>query len=147
MHTIADVYGKLLFDMLLQDIGEKALFENQEIFLVPIPLSRSRMRERGYNQSELLVNAILRADTSRALQNGSRFLRRKDTTLRQSHTKEKRDRLKNIINSFVVNEKISRRAHFILIDDVVTTGATLREARKTLRTAGARKIHAYIIAY
>ena len=146
-HDIARVYGRALYDMILEDISETALFENRAVYLVPIPLSRKRMNERGYNQAELLVRALLALDTDHAFQNGEKFLKRRDTENRQSHVKNKQARLKNIVDSFEVRGPLPEHAHFILIDDVVTTGATLREARKTLLTAGVKKISAYAVAH
>jgi predicted amidophosphoribosyltransferase len=55
--------------------------------------------------------------------------------------------LENIVGSFSTTKMCDPRAIYVLIDDVSTTGATLLEARKILRTTGARKIKAYTVAH
>jgi predicted amidophosphoribosyltransferase len=71
-------------------------------------------------------------------------------TEHQARIKDRRTRLKNIIGSFAVKDseknKIKNR-NIILIDDITTTGATLTEAKKVLKQAGARKIIAFTVAH
>jgi ComF family protein len=146
-HGIARIYGKHLYDMLLADIGEKILFDQSPVYLIPIPMSKKRLRERGYNQAVLLAQAVLACDTEQLLCDGSKYLKKHDTENRQSHTKNKSARLHNIIDSFYVPTELPEGARFVLIDDVITTGATVREAKKALILHGARKISAYGIAH
>ena len=146
-HDIARVYGKALYDRILEDCGDRILFEKEACVLVPIPVSSKRLRERGYNQAKLISDAILMNDTSGFLQNGDGIVFRRENTIRQSHTKNRAGRMQNIVGSFYTKRPLSSKVHYIIIDDVVTTGATLVEARQTLKQAGARKISAYTIAH
>ena len=146
-HDIARVYGGYMYDAIIVDVSERGAFETHTVYLVPIPLPRSRMRERGYNQAALIAHAIREHDTEKLLCDGSHFLKRKDMPVRQSHTKHKSERLKNIIGSFYTSHPLPKNAHCILIDDVVTTGATLIEAKRILTQSGARKVSAYTIAH
>jgi ComF family protein len=146
-HDIARVFGIRLSEMIIGDFGEDGLPLSNPIYLIPIPISSKRMRERGYNQAKLLTDAMLLRDTSGILRNGSMFLKRHDSHIRQSHTKGKQERLQNIVGSFYAPKNLESNAHYILIDDVVTTGATLREAKRALMAAGTRKVSAYAIAH
>jgi len=66
----------------------------------------------------------------------------------QAQIENRQKRIKNIIGSFAVkNKDIIKNRNIILIDDVTTTGATLNEAKKVLREAGAKKIIAFTIAH
>jgi len=114
--------------------------------LVPVPLHPRRKRKRGYNQSELLAQTLskLVAETKTGDANRpliEKLLKRVQNT--QSQTRyDKQTRLKNLKNAFALTKhaKVSPRKHYILVDDVFTTGATLNSCAKVLRRAGARHI-------
>lgn len=101
--------------------------------LIPIPLSPKRYRERGYNQ---VVEIIKAAQTyNRAITYNDKLLRRTRHTAPQT-TLHKKDRQTNIRSAFGINQnavpKNIHELHLILLDDVVTTGSTLKAARATL---------------
>ncbi len=144
-YDIGQQLGKSMHHFLLQKFPLQTT--HSPVYLIPIPLSHKRMRERGYNQAALLSNAMITHDHSGMIQDGSFFLRRQEMQNRQSHTKNKSERLRNIQGSFLPGEPLPAPAHFILIDDVVTTGATLAEAKKVLVQMGAQKISALTIAH
>jgi len=107
--------------------------------LVPVPLSRSRRRERGFNQSEVLaahLGEIWRIPVwENALGRGASS--RSQTELTPG------ERLSNVAGAFTVPEQAHtelRGAHVILVDDVVTTGATLRACASALFASGSRTI-------
>lgn len=101
----------------------------KRIIFIPIPLSNTRIRKRGYNQVTRVVENISKDNIS--IQN--LLMRVKDT---EAQTKLDRSlRLKNISNAFVYQPlKIDvDNCHIVLIDDVITTGTTMQEAYKTLK--------------
>jgi ComF family protein len=107
--------------------------------LIPVPLARSRERERGYNQSERLARAF--AERRRATLWSDALERVKSTETQTRLTAE--DRLANVSNAFRVRDacvQAMRNAHVVLVDDVVTTGATLNACAAALREGGARSI-------
>jgi ComF family protein len=114
----------------------------------PIPISKTRLKERGYNQTLLLAKALVHLDNNQNFKLEENILLKIKETLHQARLKNKKARLENLLGTFeVINiEKIQNR-NIILIDDVVTTGATLTEAKKVLRKAGAKKIIAFSIAH
>ena len=75
----------------------------------------------------------------------------KDTE-HQARIKNRNERIKNMTGTFAIkdlekNKKLIMKKNIILIDDILTTGATLSEARKVLRQAGARKVIAFTVAH
>lgn len=105
--------------------------------LIPVPLAASRLRQRGYNQSECLARALgalwgipVRADAltrSRATQTQTRL------------TPE--ERVRNVHGAFAATTAARselRGAHVVLVDDVVTTAATLNACARALHEAGVR---------
>lgn len=112
--------------------------------VIPIPLSKDRLRERGFNQSLLLAKAV--ADHYR-LNLVDNVLKRTKETKTQSGLKDWEERKENVKNCFALeNPELIKGKNIILVDDVYTSGATMNEAAETLRANGARKIIALVIA-
>lgn len=107
--------------------------------LIPVPLARERQRERGYNQSELLARVI---GGIWSLSVWPDVLQRRRKTRTQTRLTPG-ERLVNVAGAFAVaagSEANLRRAHVILVDDVVTTASTLNACAGALYDAGARII-------
>ena len=115
--------------------------------LVPIPLAHKRLRQRGYNQSELLARALAREWRIPVLVDV--LVRTRETPTQTTLTPE--TRLANVAGAFGVNNvqcsMINGRSlsidhsTLIIVDDVFTTGATLAEAARALEQAGGRRIY------
>ena len=113
--------------------------------LIPIPLAPKRLRERGYNQSEMLARALARQwRIPVALEV---LVRTRETPTQTALTPE--TRLANVAGAFEMrNAKFGMRnfafrlsnCELILVDDVFTTGATLAEAARALEQAGATRV-------
>ncbi len=121
--------------------------------IVPIPLHKRKLRERGFNQAELLAKSMAEY-LSVPLENA---LVRKKYTLPQAKAKNHKARRKSLKSAFEIhpdfakkcaaqNKNILQNKIIILVDDVFTTGATLSEAAKTLKRAGAQEIWGLVIA-
>ena len=120
----------------------------RDALLVPIPLSGSRLRERGFNQALLLCESLVALDNNQNFKLEKNVLIKPKETEHQAKIEDRQKRLKNIIGSFAVkNPELIQKKNIILIDDITTTGATLHEAKKILRAAGARKVIAFTIAH
>lgn len=146
---LASVFADVMYSRILEELADLAQFENfRNPVLIPIPLAPKRHHERGFNQATLLCNALVKLDENKNFALEKNILVKPKDTEHQARIEDRSKRLKNIIGSFVVKnpEKIKNR-NIILIDDVTTTGATLSEAKKTLRQAGAKKIIAFAIAH
>jgi ComF family protein len=107
--------------------------------LVPIPLASARKRERGYNQSALIAGALARRWRIPVWE--TLVVRSRETRSQTRLTPEQR--LGNVAGSFQIaagNLEELQGAHVMIVDDVVTTAATLNECAKVLYEAGARII-------
>lgn len=111
--------------------------------LIPIPLHKTRIRERGYNQSSLLCQVI----TSEIdLPYNDQILKR--TRYTQSQTKlNAAERAKNVENAFkVISAKAIQNKIVILVDDVITTGSTMNECARELIKNGANCVYIFSMA-
>jgi ComF family protein len=102
-------------------------------FLVPVPLNARKEKQRGYNQATLLAQGIAQVIP---LPVYPATLRREQFTATQTK-KGRTDRWQNVANAFNINAPLPDGAHVLLIDDVITTGATTEACCAALREAGA----------
>lgn len=110
--------------------------------VVPVPLHRQRERERGFNQSEILASVVARSSRLPVLR---KALTRIRATLPQ--TGKSRERARNVRGAFAVgNPEMVKERILLLVDDVLTTGATVNECAKVLMKAGARGVLVYTLA-
>jgi ComF family protein len=110
--------------------------------LVPMPLSSQRLAERGFNQALLLARALAPARTD------ARLLLRVRHTAAQA-VLDRKERLDNLKGAFAVDPLHAsqlRGKHVAIIDDVMTSGASLFTVAQALRQAGARRITALVLA-
>ena len=139
--------GKLIYEEIIALISDIVLFNTDaEFLLIPIPITDQRRSERGYNQSELICRAIVENDLSHILLYAPQWFQKIKETTSQSHSQSREERIKNLIGCFKADFRVEGK-YVILIDDVVTTGSTLSEARSTLLSAGARDVYAFTIAH
>ena len=116
--------GRYMWEYLDTHISQK-----HKTLLVPVPLHFFKKMKRGYNQSSLLAQEISRITGIPVL---TQLIYRKKHTRQQSHF-SRQQRIKNIQNCFQINKKQADKLdnyHIILIDDVVSTGSTLREIKR-----------------
>ena len=134
--------GKRLAQSLGQVVAQDRDFANCDL-VIPVPLHRARHRERGFNQSEILAEGVSQA-TNLPLAKG--ILKRKKNTKDQTYLNAQQ-RAENVRDAFVVTqpEKINDKK-VVLVDDVITTGATLNECARMLQKAGAKTIFAVTLA-
>jgi ComF family protein len=110
-------------------------------FLVPIPLSRQRLLQRGYNQVSLLASVVgreLRLPVKEVLE------RVKDTVSQTGLNRSQR--AENLRCAFRCLQELPAGSHVLLVDDVLTSGATASEASRTLKEAGAGRISVAVLA-
>jgi ComF family protein len=115
-----------------------------KFILIPLPLSCKRQNERGFNQAAEIAEYLAEYIP---IQIRNDILIRSRHTKPQTETRSAAERQKNILGCFSVSKQrdIFRKC-ILLLDDVVTSGATLGEAARTLKAAGARKIIAITAA-
>lgn len=115
------------------------------VILIPIPISKKRRKERGYNQTELLIDEIMRLDKE------GKFEKRYDILSKHKHTerqtlKNRKERIESMDGIFHA-QFVQLNHSIILIDDVTTTGSTLKAARGTLLQAGYSDVAALTVAH
>ncbi len=118
-------------------------------WVIPIPLHRRRLRRRGFNQADLLLRSWLkRADAagSSSPARGAHILERVRATPPQTGLKRS-ERRRNIRGAFrVTAPEVVEDRRLLLVDDVFTTGATVEEAARVLRAAGAASVDVLTLA-
>lgn len=110
--------------------------------IVPVPLHRSRLRQRGYNQAELLAQG-LREELGLPLVLG--WLERPRAGLPQARTPSREQRWLNTTGAFKVVDRSPAKS-VLLVDDVCTTGATLNACAAALKGAGASRVWGLTLA-
>ena len=148
----AELLGKVLADYLLSELSDQELFASAgsgQIFLVPIPLSSQRRRERGFNQSECICQvAQQQLPEHLSVLN---LLTRPHHRPPQTRASSRTERIKNIKGVFAINQAVARslspQIPIFIIDDVTTTGATLKEAIKTITESGFTNVSAIALAH
>lgn len=124
----------------------KSFYKIKEYDIIcPVPLFKTKIRERGYNQSEFICNGL------NLLLNISQI---NDLIIRTRHTKSQThlkyfERLSNVKDAFKINGKYKNKIEgksILIVDDVVTTGATINEVIKVLRDEKIKEISAFSIA-
>jgi ComF family protein len=127
-------------------------WEPEEIDCVlPVPLHPNRLRQRGFNQALLLINAWTRL----AAREGIAFEKKKigmDLIRRNHHTApqtglDRDQRAANVKHAFVLTDTgVVRKRRFLIVDDVLTTGATVDACARLLLAAGAAAVHVLTLA-
>jgi ComF family protein len=144
----AGVLGRMLAAAIARlDSDSESLGAQPSVAVVPVPLHTRKLRQRGFNQSELIVRDALKiaAGGDRLALCARALERRRETQSQTGLTRHQRR--ENIRGAFAVirPEQIVGR-EVLLVDDVFTTGTTVSECARVLRRAGASKIYVATVA-
>jgi ComF family protein len=133
-HPLADWMAEALED-------ERIAGHNFEAF-IPVPLHSARFREREFNQAEVLADLLAKRTGKPVL----RALKRIRYTSTQTRL-DREQRMENLRNAFHVRHASAVHSrHFVLVDDVFTTGSTVEECARVLRQAGAASVRVVTVA-
>lgn len=127
---------------LMQHHPPNWLNQEQIDWVLPIPLSKERRLHRGFNQSEILTLKLAKKYNWKVLPQNIVYRAEKppQSTLKSS------ERHQNIKNIFQIKNTQIQNCNILLIDDVVTTGATLNELARTLKKSGVSKVFCWSLA-
>lgn len=133
--------AKLIASMIYDKMIEEYDFVNP--IIVSVPMHKFDKRKRGYNQSELIAKHL--SKLSGYEYNGKSLIKVKRTNSQKQLTEVQRR--KNLIKAFEVKDKsLFSDKQIILVDDIITTGATLNECAKILKRAGASNVNCFVFA-
>jgi ComF family protein len=111
--------------------------------IIPVPLHKNKLKNRGFNQSEKIALFIARFLKKPLLAQGLVKIKKTDDQM----SLDKGQRQKNLKNAFFCPKpEIVKGKKILLIDDILTTGATIEECAQTLKRAGAREVCATVVA-
>jgi ComF family protein len=145
---IGEKLGQLMYEEFIEDLSEIYQYQNgQSIYVIPVPISKDRLRGRGYNQAKILAKSFCNYDKKSFKLENNLITKNKKTTP-QAKISNRTRRLNNVKGIFkITNKEFVNGKTFIIIDDVTTTGATFLEITKILKGAGAKKILCFAVAH
>lgn len=136
--------AKVLGRMLAEAVSDLAVdFGVPGPMVVPVPLHANKLRQRGFNQSELVGRAMIKVSSANLEMAPKLLVRRRETDSQTGLTRQQR--MANLRGAFAAAGKIAGR-DILLVDDVFTTGTTASECARVLRRAGARKVWVATVA-
>lgn len=146
IYNLGVALSRLMYESLIQnEIFENILNASSNVWITCVPLHEKRRMKRGYNQSEILGKNISEKLKVRFNPN---LLKRTRDTIPQFKLK-KEERVKNIKDAFEISSKYKDRVSgktLFVVDDVFTSGATLRECGKLLKKSGAKEVYGLILS-
>lgn len=143
-HKACELLGSVLADYLAEFSADADAYARTDFALVPIPLSRERLLERGYNQVERITACALAKLGFKNAPSVDTLVRVRDTP---SQTKlSGKERRENMLDAFRA-QNVDPSLTYVLVDDVMTTGATCDAAAKALSDAGASKVIRIALAH
>ncbi len=136
------IYAKLLGELMQEKIEAWYKHHDKPDCIIPIPLHRKRLQERGFNQAlEIIKPVAKRMNISLELD----LCKRKLNTAAQSSAASAAVRKRNIKNAFWISPAFQAN-HVAVVDDVITTGQTVAEFSRLLKKAGVRQIDVWCCA-
>ena len=136
LRALAQPLAKLLKDYLITNATPGEV-------LVPVPLHQKRLKERGYNQSQLLARELGKLVNLPVVDD---CLIRQRYAIPQARTSSVEERRSNVANAFICRNHRLQDKQVLLIDDVATSGATLNACASALKTAGATSVWGLVLA-
>lgn len=148
--SLARYFGTALYREFFKKLSKSGRSSREEIILIPIPGNRKAITMRGYNHAALIANTIRECGKSDGLDMSieKNILYKKREVLQQVRARDKAGRAKNVEGVFAVRnpEKLHGKT-IILIDDVITTGATMSEARRAVKACLPKRVLALAVAH
>lgn len=140
----AELLGYVLHEFLYEFLGEQTAFDTKPSVIIPLPLSDERLRERGYNQTERIVQMALDHGLS-AVMDTELLVRTRPTKPQTSLTGNARRA--NVVGAFATTTPCDPHRTYMVLDDVITTGNTMFAACEALRAGGAKRLLPLTLAY
>ena len=129
-------YGRFLADIIVKHKGKEILLASPEV-IVPVPVHKTKLRDRGYNQAEILALELgkrLKIPVDKEL-----IIRAEKTAPQKNLSSGERE--KNLKKAFICSKKIVKYKSAIIVDDIYTTGATVEACTGVLHHMGIKNIY------
>ncbi len=143
---LAKIFADLIHTRIFLDKTNLLNYRHPMSIVVPVPLSKKRLRQRGFNQAELIAKHL---SDKIGVDMYKNVLYKIKETASQVDIKDRGERLKNLKGVFSIKPRqvgqVKNKTVF-LVDDVSTTGATLFESAKVLKKAGAKEVIGIVVA-
>ena len=133
---LSEIIGEVMNEGLAQNETLYSFIQRFKPVIIPIPLSSKRLRERGYNHAEIIGHHV--AKYFHLVISNKLLVRIKDT--KPQYKLNKRERLENVQGAFGIAKNASIPNSVILVDDLATSLATLKEAAKVLKQKGSKRV-------
>ena len=147
--SLGKYFGVALYREFFKHLARKHEADS-DLVLVPIPGSTKGLRERGFNHAEIIARTIAESAQTDgfAIPVATGLLRRTRKQARQVDAKTRKRRMKNMEDGFTIREGAAIRGKVvILIDDVITTGATVEAAKAALLPHRPKRVFAIAVAH
>ncbi|MDP2154085.1 MAG: ComF family protein [Methylotenera sp.] len=138
--NLAHTFASLFLEKKLTQ-SKQSMMQNEVNLIIPMPMHQNRLKERGFNQALEIAKLLSKALT---IQLDYTACQRTKHTPPQASLNLK-DRIKNIKGAFSCQQSL-QHLNIAIIDDVMTTGASLNELAKTLKQAGAAHVECWVMA-
>lgn len=143
--TLALYFAEKMAEYLMENFAEIASFKEENgnaLMIIPVPLTNARLRERGYNQAFLLAERVcdVLKEKGVSAELYEKVLEKQRDTAQQKHMSYA-SRMENVAGAYHIHDRKSCRGKtVVLIDDILTTGATGSECASRLLSAGAERV-------
>lgn len=143
--TLALYFAEKMAEYLMENFAEIASFKEENgnaLMIIPVPLTKARLRERGYNQAFLLAERVYDVLNEKGFSAElyEKVLEKQRDTAQQKHMSYA-SRMENVAGAYHIHDRKSCRGKtVVLIDDILTTGATGSECASRLLSAGAERV-------
>lgn len=122
-------------------LTKEEIFVSEDFIIIPVPLSKKRFKQRGFNQAEIIAQEL--ANKLKIKVHNSCVKRIKETEAQ--YKQDKIERRINLLNAFKVYDDVVGKK-ILVVDDIFTTGATMLELAKTLYNAGASEVRCFALS-
>ena len=147
-HRLTDILARVIFSHPLapSPLSMKRANSTDNLLIIPVPITQKRYYERGFNQAEIIARSLLQYIPHSTLCTDS--IIKESGHAKQANLHDKTDRIKNAEHIFYITKPASIAGRdVIIIDDIVTSGATLSSLRDELLHAGARSVRAVTLGH
>lgn len=126
-----------------RDPSSDSLKKNKDVILIPVPLYKNKLKQRGFNQAEEIAKELSKYLKIPIFNN--LLIKIKPTPAQvELDKKQRKNNIKGVFS--VKNPKAIKQKKILLVDDIFTTGSTLEECAKILKEAGAKKVWGVVVA-